>query len=929
MKTFLRRILAPLATALALLAAPVAFGAPPLNVTITAPAAGSLGTLSSPNNAVTLTATATASGGGAFITQIDFRVNGTSVGVATTSPFSVTWTPTAPGTFALTAIATDSSAASNNTLTSGTVTVTVAAVRLASISTPATNATVTQNSVLFMRASASMSDGVVRDVEFFLGGTSLGTAVTSAPYFLTPTITTAPGTYNLVARATSSDGATTWDSTATYPITVVAQPGTAPTVTFVAPAITDVIAVGNPVTVSATATDTDGFIPTSAPGGVAFYADGELIGTDFTAPYSLTWTPTLAKSVTLLAIGTDDKGNTRSATRNVTVSASAVPTVSVTAPTTGSVVTVGSNVTVSANATGAGGAAVAQVQFLVGTTIIGTDTTSPYSVVWVPSTAGNFSITARVIDVNNATVTSSAVTVTATTATSVAITAPANNATATVGTATTVTASPSASLGNTVTSVTFFAGATQIGAAVTAAPYTVAWTPTTAGAVSLTATVLDSAGVSATSPAVAVTVANSLPTISLTAPVAGGLVTIGSNVALSATATAGSVGTIAQVQFLVGTTIVGADTTAPYSVTWVPSSAGSFSITARVIDSLGNTVTSSAVTVTATSATSVTLTAPANNSTATVGTATTVTASPSASLGNTVTSVTFFAGATQIGAAVTAAPYTVAWTPTTAGAVSLTATVLDSAGVSATSPAVAVTVANSLPTISLTAPVSGGLVTIGSNVALSATATAGSGGATIAQVQFLVGATIVGADSAAPYSVTWVPSSAGSFSITARAIDSLGNTVTSSAVTVTATSATSVTLTAPANNSTATVGTATTVTASPSASLGNSVTSVTFFAGATPIGAAVTAAPYTVAWTPTTAGAVSLTAVVLDSAGVSATSAAIAVTVANSLPTITLTAPVSGGLVTIGSNVALSATATAGSGGAIAQVQFLVGTTIV
>ena len=41
---------------------------------------------------------------------------------------------------------------------------------------------------------------------------------------------------------------------------------------------------------TATASDTDGFIPNTAPGGVSFYADGELISTDLTAPYSVTWT---------------------------------------------------------------------------------------------------------------------------------------------------------------------------------------------------------------------------------------------------------------------------------------------------------------------------------------------------------------------------------------------------------------------------------------------------------------------------------------------------------------------------------------------------------------------------------------------------------------------------------------------------------------
>ena len=92
MKTFLRRFFLPVAVAFAPAAAPLALAAPPLNVTITAPAAGNLGVLSSPNNSVTFSATATPSGGGAFITNIDFRVNGVSVGAGrsvTASPLGL------------------------------------------------------------------------------------------------------------------------------------------------------------------------------------------------------------------------------------------------------------------------------------------------------------------------------------------------------------------------------------------------------------------------------------------------------------------------------------------------------------------------------------------------------------------------------------------------------------------------------------------------------------------------------------------------------------------------------------------------------------------------------------------------------------------------------------------------------------------------
>jgi len=216
---------------------------------------------------------------------------------------------------------------------------------------------------------------------------------------------------------------------------------------------------------------------------------------------------------------------------------------------------------------------------------------------------------------------------------------------------------------------------------VNAAPYTIAWTPAAVGATTLTASATDSNGTTVTSTVLTVNVAAAAPTVALSAPLNGVVVTVGSNVTVSANATAGTGATVSQVQFYAGSTLIGVDTTAPYSVTWVPASAGAQNITARVVDSTGATATSAVAAVTAVSATSVAITSPANNSAATVGAATTVTASATATAGATITSVTFFAtpsgGApVQIGAPVTTAPYTVAWAPASAGSYSLTAVAL-------------------------------------------------------------------------------------------------------------------------------------------------------------------------------------------------------------------------------------------------------------
>ena len=849
MNTFLRRIPAAAAWVAALLLAPVAHA---VSVVINAPANGAnLPTVSSPAG-VTVSATATLTGGATSIVSVDFKVNGASIGtVAGSLAPSVTWTPTAPGTYTLTATAVDNGPSATSTATSSSVIVTVGAVRVLSLTAPASGASIPQNSSFFLRSTASMSDAVVGSVEFFVNGVSAGT-VTRAPYNLAHTTALSPGAYTVSARALLTDGVTTVDSV-TNTLTVVTATGTAPTVSLTAPSTGSFAAVNSSVTLSAVASDADGFIPTTTPGGVIFYVDGDPVATDLVAPYSVTWSPSAAKSYSIRALAVDDKGNQTLSNAVIVTAVAAMPTVS--------------------------------------------------------------------------------------------LAAPANNATGTVGSAVTLTASAAASTGAAVAGVTFFQNGTQIGAEDTLAPYTVSFTPATAGTYALTATVRDDAGISATSSTVNYTATSAQPTIALTAPATGATITVNTAITVTAAPTAGTGATTSQVQFLLGgTTIIGTVTSAPYSISWTPATTGNVSLTARVLDSSGASVTSSAVSATVVAAPTVSLTTPANGSSGTVGSPVMVSASPTASPGASVSKVAFFVtpsgGAqSQIGADVVTPPYTVAWTPPSAGNFSLTAVVTDSTSQTATSTAVAVAVANSQPTVALTSPGVGSVLTGGSNVSLAATATAGSG-ATIAQVQFLVtpsGATaaVVGTDTSAPYALTWVPTTAGNYTITARVTDTNGNTVTSTGVSVTAVTATSVALTAPANNSAATVGSATTVTASATATAGATIQSVTFFAAAAggapvQIGLPATSAPYSVAWTPAVAGSYTLTAVAVDSATTSVTSSGVAVTAGNSLSTAALTAPLPGALATVGLGTTLSANVAPGSGGAtITQVQFLAGSTVV
>ena len=87
------------------------------------------------------------------------------------------------------------------------------------------------------------------------------------------------------------------------------------------------------------------------------------------------------------------------------------PTVSISGPANGATFTAPANVTVSANATDSDGT-IARVDFYSGNTLIGSDTTAPFSVAWTNVPAGTYSLTAVATDNGNLSATSSAVSVT-------------------------------------------------------------------------------------------------------------------------------------------------------------------------------------------------------------------------------------------------------------------------------------------------------------------------------------------------------------------------------------------------------------------------------------------------------------------------------------------------------------------------------------
>jgi len=240
-----------------------------------------------------------------------------------------------------------------------------------------------------------------------------------------------------------------------------------------------------------------------------------------------------------------------------------------------------------------------RVEFYNGATLLGTDTTAPYTFSWANVSAGSYSVTATAYDAAGQSAQSASVDITvsdANQAPTVSLTSPANGATFTAPASITMTANAS-DPENQVTRVDFYNGTTLLGSDTTT-PYSFTWSNVAAGTYSLSAIARDAAGQTTQSAAVSVTVTapNQAPTISLTSPTNGATFTAPASITMTANASDPE-NQVTRVDFYNGTTLLGSDTSAPYSFTWANVPAGSYSLNAVARDAGGLSTQSASVSV--------------------------------------------------------------------------------------------------------------------------------------------------------------------------------------------------------------------------------------------------------------------------------------------------------------------------------------------
>jgi len=267
-----------------------------------------------------------------------------------------------------------------------------------------------------------------------------------------------------------------------------------------------------------------------------------------------------------------------------------LPSVSVTAPSAGTVFTAPANITINASASDADGT-VSKVEFFQGSTKLGEDLSAPYSFNWTNVAANTYSLTAKATDNLGGVTTSASIAITVNAVPTISITAPAANAVFHSPANLTITASASDSDG-TITKVEFFQNGNLLGED-TSSPYSYVWNNAPVGSFSLTARATDNRNATATSSAVAIIV-NNPPSVSISAPTSNSTFFVGSTISISAPSS-DTDGTVTKVEFYQGLTKLGEDLASPFAFDWTNVQQGSYSLTAVATDNRGALTTSAAV----------------------------------------------------------------------------------------------------------------------------------------------------------------------------------------------------------------------------------------------------------------------------------------------------------------------------------------------
>jgi Big-like domain-containing protein len=233
-------------------------------------------------------------------------------------------------------------------------------------------------------------------------------------------VTMADSVYVGIAVTSHNTTAATTAVLDSFKVTAATTTNQPPSVTLTAPASASSFAEPATIALAATASDPDGAVSR-----VDFFHDGALVGSDTTSPYSASWTGVAAGTYTLTAVAYDGSGastTSNAATITVTSATNKPPTVALTAPANATTYAAPASVVLTASASDPEGK-LARVEFYAGTTLLATDTASPYTFTWGSVPAGTYQLKAVAYDTAGASAASAIVSITVTGTTTTAPTA--------------------------------------------------------------------------------------------------------------------------------------------------------------------------------------------------------------------------------------------------------------------------------------------------------------------------------------------------------------------------------------------------------------------------------------------------------------------------------------------------------------------------
>lgn len=448
-------------------------------------------------------------------------------------------------------------------------------------------------SIPLVVAASDPDGGTITKVEYFLGGSLLGT-VTTAPFGATLN-GVGTGTYTFSAKATDSQGETAISNAATVTVYSPVAGNTAPAVGVTVPSNGSAYSLNaGPVTVPLLINATDNasvnrielFINGSYLGSVSDNVLTSNIGFSNPGTYSI-----IARAYDNLGIPTTSAPSTV----NIYAAAAgnAAPATSLTSPLPGASYLPPATVPVTATASDSDGS-INRVEFYLNNNLLNIMTAAPYTFGLGGVAAGSYTFRARAYDNLGVYTDSPAIPIVVNTPPSVSITAPANNTVINAPASFNLQANATDADGN-LGKVEFYQGTTLLGED-NSAPYSWPLNNVSWGTYAYTAKAYDALGAVVTSNPVNVVV-NQPPTVGLTASSVYGGYNAPADILL--TATPGDVdGTITKVEFYSGTQLINTRTAPPYSYTVPGTPAGSYTYTAKVYDNRSAVTTSNAVDVT-------------------------------------------------------------------------------------------------------------------------------------------------------------------------------------------------------------------------------------------------------------------------------------------------------------------------------------------